>query len=127
MRIPDHMFLADDGNLYDCRIKGDRGMMLLREGFSRHHGTINNLAQLKATLRAGEFAFPGGYPLYFMTSDGAALSFTAVKSEFRNVAHSMLHLIHDGWYIVACAVNYEDSDLLCDHTGQRIESAYGES
>lgn len=32
----------------------------------------------------------------------------------------------DGWEVVACAVNWEDSELTCDHSGERIESAYAD-
>jgi hypothetical protein len=31
-----------------------------------------------------------------------------------------------GWRIVAYDVNWEDADLTCDHTGEKIESAYAE-
>lgn len=43
------------------------------------------------------FAWPGGYPRYFVTNDGAA-----------------------------CDINWENPDLYCDHSGKPIPSAYGE-
>ena len=30
-----------------------------------------------------------------------------------------------GWRIVAAEINWEDKDLVCDHTGEPIECAYG--
>lgn len=92
------------------------------------------LADIKARLRAGAYAWPGGYPLYFITDDGAALSFAAVRAEWRQIvwAHLTerscgLTVARDtGWHIAGCEVNWEDEDLFCDHTGERIESAYGE-
>jgi hypothetical protein len=85
------------------------------------------LAEIKGRLRAGPFTSPGGYPIYFVTSDGAVLSFKAVRAEWRNIVRA--HLWNDkgcGWHIYGADINWEDSELYCDHTGERIESAYGE-
>lgn len=73
------------------------------------------------------YAWPGGYPRYFVTGDGAALSFKAARERRREI----LEAIRDddtagGWRVAGCDINYEDSDLVCDHTGERIESAYGD-
>jgi hypothetical protein len=87
---------------------------------------INTTKDLKTALRNGQWAWPGGYPLYFITSDGAALSFDAVRSEYRQVINSIRHRLNDGWRVVAVDINYEDSGLYCDNTGQRIQSAYGD-
>ncbi len=81
---------------------------------------------LKKQLRAGEFAWPGGYPLFFITSDGAALSFEAVRENLRSVLWSIRHGVNDGWRVIGCDVNWEDPSLYCDHTGARIPSAYAE-
>ena len=84
-----------------------------------------NLMQIKLRLRAGKYAWPGGYPLYFITGDGAVLSFEAVRAEWRSIVD--VHLHHDkrsGWYILDCDVNWEDTDLRCAHTNALIESAY---
>ena len=83
-------------------------------------------ADLKQALRNGQYTFPGCYPCYFITSDGAALSFDAVRENFRQCLQSIKDNSDDGWRIVAVDVNYEDSSLYCDHTGKRIESAYAE-
>ena len=82
---------------------------------------------LKTQLRQGAFAWPGGYPLYFITDDGAALSFEAVRENLRSVLWSMKNKVNDGWRVVACDANWEDPFLFCDHTGKRIESAYAEA
>lgn len=80
---------------------------------------------LKNALRNGPYAWPGGYPLYFVSTDGEALSFEAVRDNYRQVLWSMRHNVNDGWNIVAVDVNWEDPDLTCEHTGKRIECAYG--
>jgi hypothetical protein len=85
------------------------------------------LLDIKIALRHGKYAWPGGYPAFFVTSDGAALSFEAVRAEWRNVVDA--HLRNDtgcGWHIAGYDINWNDPDLFCDHTNQRIESAYAE-
>ena len=121
-----------DGSLYRYTDQYQIGMnsaengKTIRQNFSIHHRTIDSVADLKATLRAGEFAWPGGYPLYFITSDGGALSFESVRAELYQVIYSIRHQISDGWRVVACEVNYEDTDLYCDHSGKRIAYAYSD-
>ncbi len=86
---------------------------------------INSVSDFRKAMRHGPYAWPGGYPCYFVTSDGAALSFKAAKEERRNIIDSIANRYDDGWRVVGVDVNYEDSALYCDHTGERIESAYG--
>ena len=99
---------------------------VLRENYCLTHREISTVADLKATIRAGQYAWPGGYPMFFITSDGAALSFDAVEQEFSQVAYAVRHKSNDGWRVVGCDINYEDTDLVCVHTGEPIESAYGD-
>lgn len=83
------------------------------------------LKDLKAHLRNGEFAFPGGYPKFFIVDDGEAMSFAAVRSNLREIMRSTFTNARDGWQIEACEINWEDSDLYCAHTNKQISSAYG--
>ncbi|MDX3966144.1 MAG: hypothetical protein QHD01_06030 [Bradyrhizobium sp.] len=88
---------------------------------------IKTIADFRAAYRKGRFAWPGGYPLFFVTADGAAISFKGARRERRNI----LEAIRDndsrsGFRVCAVDVNWEDSDLRCDVTGERIESAYAE-
>jgi hypothetical protein len=87
---------------------------------------INTVHDFRRAIRNGAYAWPGGYPLYFITSDGTALSFDAAKTERRNILQSIAHRSNDGWRVIGADVNWEDQDLTCDHTGERIPSAYGE-
>lgn len=87
---------------------------------------INSVCEFRKAYRNGPFAWPGGYPMYFITSDGAALSFKAVRQNLRSILESIRDKSHDGWNVTALDINWEDSELYCDHTGERIESAYAE-
>ena len=87
---------------------------------------INSISDFRSAMRHGPYAWPGGYPCYFVTSDGAALSFEAARKERRNILESIAHRLNDGWCVIGLDVNYEDNQLYCDHTNERIPSAYGE-
>jgi len=94
---------------------------------SYHHSIIQSGKDFRETIRAGSYAWPGGYPLYFITADGAALSFETAKREAGLIIDAIRRKDRSGgWQVVACQVNWEDPSLFCDHTGERIESAYAE-
>lgn len=85
-----------------------------------------SLQTVKQALR-DKYAWPGGYPLYLITSDGEALSIDAAKENWREIVGA--HLRKDrrcGWHIAAVAINWEDDSLYCSHSSERIESALGE-
>lgn len=87
--------------------------------------------QFCEALRAGPYAWPGGYPCYFLLSDGETLSFKAAREEIRLVIGAIIdgrENPHEtsGWRVVAVDINWEDEDMVCAHSGERIESAYGE-
>ena len=86
---------------------------------------INKSKTLKEHIRHGKYAWPGGYPVYFITDDGAALSYDAVKENYREVLSAVKNHDNNGWKVIAADVNWEDGFLYCSHTGDKIESAYG--
>jgi len=73
---------------------------------------------------AEPYAWPGGYPRFFITSDGAALSHAAAKQNKSLIRRAIRTNSNCGWRVVGCDINWEDSELYCDHSGERIESAY---
>lgn len=87
---------------------------------------INKSKTLKEHIRHGKYAWPGGYPIYFLTDDGTALSYDAVKENYREVLSAVKNNDNNGWKVIAADVNWEDGFLYCSHTGDKIESAYGE-
>ena len=123
----DHkLFVGVEGSLYDTSVDSWHKKQPLRAVYSRTYSHIETTAQLKATLRAGPFAWPGGYPMHFWTADGAALSFETVRDELHNVLSSIKYGLNDGWRVAGCDVNWEDGELIDGHSGERIESAYAE-
>ena len=70
------------------------------------------------------YAWPGGYPLFAITSDGAALCSKCCKTERESIGTTTGS---DGWCVIGVDANWEDPQLFCDHCSDRIESAYAEA
>lgn len=87
---------------------------------------INHVWDVNKALANGKYAWPGGYPMFFLCADGECLSFDAVVENADLVRDAVIqHDTHSGWCVVACGVNWEDNTMYCAHTNERIESAYG--
>jgi hypothetical protein len=67
-------------------------------------------------------AWPGGYPLFIVMDDGATLS----TESARQICASTIARQRDGWCAEGVEINWEDGALFCDHSGERIPSAYAE-
>jgi len=120
----DHFFISEtDGALHDTRVP-NWSSNPLRENYRRTLRNIESVSDFKATLRAGAYAWPGGYPMFFVTKDGASLSFESAMENFRQIADSIKTGTSDGWLVIGCDINYEDSTLVCDHSGESIPAAY---
>lgn len=125
MTLPDHLFVASSGEMYDTRMP-DWSKHPLRKPYSYTFGRIRNSLELRATLRAGPYTWPGGYQMFLLTSDGETLSFEAAMDNYYQLAYPMRHKLNDGWRVVACDINYEDTDMVCCHSGKPIPAAYGD-
>ena len=73
------------------------------------------------------YAWPGGYPLYYLCTDNGILCSRCANTESAVREAERHHDCpdYDQWRIVAAEVNWEDDSLICDICGQSIESAYG--
>jgi hypothetical protein len=88
-------------------------------------GLMLALSYIKDELRDGDYAWPGGYPKYFQTCSGEALSFDAVRQNYREVVRAHRTRDEDSdWSLCACEVNWDNPELYCARTNARIESAY---
>jgi len=112
----DQKFYTFEGDVY----RNDN-LQLVRKDVARHYRQIDSINKLKASLRAGEYTFPGGYRLFFITDDGCALSFSAVLDNLQSIYYSMMHGFNDGWNIVGIGSTAEcEDEVFCDHTGEEI-------
>jgi len=122
-RLPSHLF-ATGGHLYDCRDPNWAEAEPLRRNYDTSHRDINSVEELKATLRAGPWMWPGGYPKFFLMNGGETVSFDGVRKNLREHIDAIALGHRDR--IVGCDVNWEDTDMTCAYTGEVIPSAYGE-
>ena len=127
MPLPSHMRVSDiDGALYDTRTPHWYNQSPLRSNYRCGKGYIGSVSDLKAALRYGEVTWPGCYPLYFLCSDGEAMSFESVRDNLRLVMQAIHDKDNSGWRVVAVDTNWEDSELFCAHSGERIPCAYSD-
>ena len=78
--------------------------------------------------RLPAYAWPGGYPIFYLCADNGILCPQCANKESA-VKEADEHADYpdfDQWRIVASDINWEDASLTCDNCSQPIESAYGE-
>lgn len=61
------------------------------------------------------------YPTFVVMEDGGALCLACCRAEYHRICEATPG---DGWNPSAQCVNYEDTDLCCDHCGEQIPAAY---
>lgn len=127
MALPSHLFVSDcDGHLYDTR-KPEWPENPVRRDYEKTFKHINTVSQLKATLRAGGYAWPGGYQIVLITQEGDMVKPQALikdKGQLRN-AIGDIRAKYSG-RIVGSEIYYEGPPVQCAYTGEIIESAYGD-
>lgn len=120
-----HEFWDFEGDLYRDKDYATP----FRKNFKYTHAHIKTTSDFKATVRNGQYAWPGGYPMFFIMSDGEALCFDCAKKEARLIMSAIRDQSlwqSSGWRVCWTEINYEDNDLYCDHCNAKIESAYGD-
>ena len=83
--------------------------------------TQSRSLRLADQLVRSPYVFPGGYPLFAITSDGACLCKSCCSTERESIGTTTGS---DGWRVTGLDVNWEDPTLHCDHCGDTVESAY---
>ena len=86
---------------------------------------ITNKVELAKAYKQGPYAFPGGYPVAGVFSDGEYCCWDCFKSEYGLIAEAVKDQDRSGWNMVAVDINYEDNADYCGHCSKHIESAYG--
>lgn len=118
-------FRPSDKNQKFYTFEGDcyrnDNLQLVRRGVAKHYREIDSINKLKACLRAGEYTSIGMYRLFFITNDGACLSFSSVIDNLQEIYYSMMHDMNDGWNITGLSSMQEcDDEVYCDHTGELL-------
>lgn len=67
-------------------------------------------------VRRDAYAWPGGYQLALVTTDGGMLCPACVKAEYHQIAWSHRNNVSDGWQPACYTVLYDGETLeQCDH------------
>jgi len=75
------------------------------------------------------FAWPGGYPIVYVMSDGETMCPACANGENGSLARTEDgpdDMPRDGWRIEGYDVHYEGPPEICCHCNAEIESAYGD-
>ena len=82
------------------------------------------LEKVKDAIR-NPFAWPGGYPVYTVMSDGELLCPDCARENYKLIVQATKDQLRDGWQPEGSMILYEGSSYCC-HCGKDLESAYGE-
>lgn len=110
-----------EGDLYDTR-RADWTAQPVRRNYAYHHRDIKTGQDLRACLRGGAYAWPGGYELLYLCSDGGCLCSQCVRDNLANIVDSIRSNANDGWQVVAVYTMAEcDESQICDHCNREVE------
>jgi len=73
--------------------------------------------------RCDKYAWPGGYPIYYVCADDGVLCPDCVDAERELIDSADEH--DKQWFVIDREINYEDYNLYCDNCNKRIDPAYG--
>lgn len=79
--------------------------------------------QVDESGRFPAYAWPGGYPLYYLFADGGACCPACANNGNGSLAD--INNSDPQWMLVECFENFEDPEMWCDHCGALIGCAYG--
>ena len=71
------------------------------------------------------FAWPGGYPFYYVAEDGGVFCPNCVNGKNGSECIVVDDGCQSGWLVIGVDVHYEGEALRCCHCEKEIESAYG--
>lgn len=68
-------------------------------------------------VRRDAYAWPGGYELALVVSDGELLCHTCVEGNFASISWEHRNKTDGGWRPISCAMIAEPGDECCAHCG----------
>jgi len=96
-------------------------LQLVRRDIAKHYRQIDSINKLKSCLRAGEYTSVGMYRLFFITNEGACLSFSSVLDNLQEIYYSIMHNLNDGWKITGLSSVEEcEDEVYCDHSNELL-------
>lgn len=90
------------------------------------HETAMLAISVKEAIR-DKYAWPGGYALRLLMSDGELMCLDCAHSNFREIVKAMRDgLPRDDWRPASVEIYWEGPSLSCCHCGVDIVSEYGD-
>lgn len=77
---------------------------------------------LQDFIRSNGYAWPGGYPCALLMADGEVICAKSARENYRLIRRQS----GKDWTAVDVFIHWEGEPLYCAHSGEKIESAYGE-
>lgn len=78
---------------------------------------------LKRVVRQ-PYAWPGGYALIGLMSDGESVCAKCLRSEFKTILQATKERDRGGWQLVDVFVHWEGDSLYCAHCNAEIAPEY---
>ncbi len=72
-----------------------------------------------------KYAWPGGYPMILIMSDGEVLCADCARNEYRLISQATRANDRGGWAAAAVDIHWEGPPEYCAHCNVGILSAYG--
>lgn len=73
------------------------------------------------------YAWPGGYPLVLVMSDGECLCSSCTRQNYREIRRAQKDRDYrSGWCPVGVDIHWEGAPIYCAQCNTPIESAYGD-
>ena len=105
------LMISDTGDLINCD-----NWAVVREHYQHRNRNITIPRELASTIRAGKYAWPGGYEVFFITSYGGVICHDCTVSKYWNIADSIRRDISDGWRIIGAECSADiDGEINCYH------------
>lgn len=91
---------------------------------ARHHANITTGREFRESLRAGPYAWPGGYALALVMSDGELLCFDCARDEGAQIIRAIRMQSRCGWRAVGVtSLEGAECSEYCAHCGKVIFDA----
>lgn len=89
--------------------------------------TIESVADFRRAVRMGPYAWPGGYDVFAITSDGATLCAECMTTERRLIVDAIARKDNSGWRVLAvdCTANTDDN-VTCDNCYTVVQRGWKE-
>ena len=87
---------------------------------------IQTAEAFEEALKWGPYTSVGSYPLFFLTENGEPLSYQSAKDNMAEILDAFANEDDPQWRVTYVDINWENAELYCSHSGERIESAYAE-